>query len=80
MQKEVNLRVAETTSRLVGHGIAVIDPKVMEQLGLTSGDVIEITGKKKKSHALLWAGYPRRLRPGTHKDRRLHEEQPRRRH
>ncbi len=58
MQKEVNLRVAETTSRLVGHGIAVIDPKVMEQLGLTSGDVIEIMGKKKRSYALLWAGFP----------------------
>src|SRR3984885_1230293 len=58
MEKNVTLRVAETTSRLVGHGIAVIDPKVMEQRGLTSGDVIEISGKKKKSYTLLWAGYP----------------------
>jgi len=58
MEKSVTLRVAETTSRLVGHGIAVIDPKVMEQRGLTSGDVIEISGKKKKSYTLLWAGYP----------------------
>ena len=58
MEKSVTLRVAETNSRLVGHGIAVIDPKVMEQLGLTSGDVIEITGKKKVSFTLLWAGYP----------------------
>jgi len=58
MEKSVTLRVAETNSRLVGHGIAVIDPKVMEQLGLTSGDVIEITGKKKVSYTLLWAGYP----------------------
>ncbi|MGA2198493.1 MAG: CDC48 family AAA ATPase [Nitrososphaerales archaeon] len=58
MERNVTLRVAETTSRLVGHGIAVIDPKVMEQLGLTSGDVIEISGKKKKSYTLLWAGYP----------------------
>jgi len=52
------LRVAETSSRLVGHGIAAIDPKVMEQLGLSAGDVIEITGKGKKSHAVLWTGYP----------------------
>jgi transitional endoplasmic reticulum ATPase len=56
MPKGVSLRVAETASRLVGHGIAVIDPKVMEKLGLSSGDVIEITGKGKKSHARLWSG------------------------
>jgi transitional endoplasmic reticulum ATPase len=58
MEKDPRLRVAETTSRLVGHGIAAIDPKVMEELGLSAGDVIEITGKEKKSHAVLWTGYP----------------------
>jgi transitional endoplasmic reticulum ATPase len=58
MEKDPRLRVAETTSRLVGHGIAAIDPKVMEELGLSAGDVIEITGKGKKSHAVLWTGYP----------------------
>lgn len=56
MEKGVPLRVAETSSRLVGHGKAVIDPKVMEQLDLTSGDVIQITGKT-KSHAQLWSSY-----------------------
>jgi transitional endoplasmic reticulum ATPase len=56
MDKGVPLRVAETTSRLVGHGKAIIDPKVMEQLDLTSGDVIQISGKK-KSHAQLWSSY-----------------------
>ena len=58
MEAGSRLRVAETSSRLVGHGIAAIDPKVMEQLGLSAGDVIEITGKGKKSHAVLWTGYP----------------------
>jgi transitional endoplasmic reticulum ATPase len=58
MEKDPRLRVAETTSRLVGRGIAAIDPKVMEGLGLSAGDVIEITGKGKKSHAVLWTGYP----------------------
>ena len=59
MEKDsAKLRVAETTSRLVGHGIAVIDPRVMEELGLSAGDVIEMTGKGKKSHAVLWTGYP----------------------
>jgi len=57
MAKGVPLRVAETSSRLVGHGKAVIDPKVMDELDLTSGDVIQITGKT-KSHAQLWSSYP----------------------
>ncbi len=58
MQKDLRLRVAETSSRLVGHGKAMIDPKVMDDLGLSPGDVIEIVGKGKKSHAVLWASYP----------------------
>jgi len=58
MEKDPRLRVAETTSRLVGRGIAAIDPKVMDELGLSAGDVIEITGKGKKSHTVLWTGYP----------------------
>jgi transitional endoplasmic reticulum ATPase len=58
MEKAQRLRVAETTSRLVGRGIAAIDPRVMEEVGLSAGDVIEITGKGKKSHAVLWTGYP----------------------
>ena len=57
MEKAPRLRVAETTSRLVGHTIAAIDPKVMEGLGLSAGDVIEITGKGKKSYAVLFGGY-----------------------
>jgi transitional endoplasmic reticulum ATPase len=58
MEKDPRLRVAETSSRLVGHGMAAIDPRVMEELGLSAGDVIEISGKGKKSHAVLWTGYP----------------------
>ncbi len=57
MEKATTLRVAETISKLVGHGIAVIDPIVMEKLDLRAGDVIEISGKKKKSYALLWSGF-----------------------
>ncbi len=65
MERSVTLRVAETTSRLVGHGIAVIDPKVMEQLGLTSGDVIEISGKKKRSVHIAMGGISGGLRAGA---------------
>ena len=57
MQPGTQLRVAETSSRLVGHGFAIIDPKVMEELGLSAGDVIEIAGKGRKSHAVLWSGH-----------------------
>ncbi|HEV2389625.1 MAG TPA: CDC48 family AAA ATPase [Nitrososphaerales archaeon] len=58
MQKDPRLRVAETSSTLVGRGLAALDPKVMESLGLSPGDVIQITGKDKKSHAVVWTGYP----------------------
>jgi transitional endoplasmic reticulum ATPase len=57
----VTLKVAETDSRFVGRGIGIIDPKVMEGLALSAGDVVEITGsgsKKKKSYVLLWSARP----------------------
>ena len=52
----VTLRVAEARSHDVGRGIARIDPEVARKLGLTSGDVVEISGKR-KTVALCWAGY-----------------------
>ena len=52
----VILRVAEARSHDVGRGIARIDPEVARKLGLTSGDVVEISGKR-KTVALCWAGY-----------------------
>ncbi len=58
MAKGVALRVAETDPMLAGRGLAVVDPRVMERLNLRSGDVIEITGKGKESHARLWSGDP----------------------
>jgi len=50
------LRVAEAHGRDVGRGIARIDPKVMQELGLTPGDVVEISGKR-KTVAICWPGY-----------------------
>ena len=55
--KSVTLKVSETFPKFVGRGIALVDPRVMEQMGLTTGDVIEITGKK-KSYVLLWSSQP----------------------
>jgi transitional endoplasmic reticulum ATPase len=52
---ETTLRVAEAPQNLVGRGIAVIDPKVIQEQGWQSGDVIEIQGKK-KTYAKVWPG------------------------
>jgi transitional endoplasmic reticulum ATPase len=52
------LKVAETNPKFVGRGIALIDPKVMEELNLATGDVIEIISHKKKSYVLLWSSQP----------------------
>jgi transitional endoplasmic reticulum ATPase len=49
-----SLRVAETNSKFVGRGMALVDPKVMEEMDLSTGDVLEISGKK-KSYVLLWS-------------------------
>ncbi|MEM2820590.1 MAG: CDC48 family AAA ATPase, partial [Candidatus Bathyarchaeia archaeon] len=54
--KVATLRVAEAHGRDVGRGIARVDPKVMENLDLTPGDVIEISGKRKTA-AICWPGY-----------------------
>ncbi|HEV3433747.1 MAG TPA: AAA family ATPase, partial [Nitrososphaera sp.] len=51
---KVSLRVAETNPKFVGRGMALVDPKVMEQMDLSTGDVIEVSGKK-KSYVLLWS-------------------------
>jgi transitional endoplasmic reticulum ATPase len=56
-EDRTTLKVAETDPRLVGRGMALIDPKVMEELDLSSGDVIEISGEK-KGYVILWSSRP----------------------
>jgi transitional endoplasmic reticulum ATPase len=54
-----SLKIAETDSKFVGKGMALVDPKVMEEMDLTPGDVIEITNKRNKStFVLLWSSSP----------------------
>ena len=53
--KKITLKVAETNPKFVGRGMALVDPKVMEEMGLSTGDVIEISSGKKKSYVLLWS-------------------------
>lgn len=52
---QVSLRVAETDPRFVGRGIALIDPKVMSDLDLSTGEVVEVSGNRRKTHVLLWS-------------------------
>ena len=51
---QITLKVAETNPKLVGRGMALIDPKVMEDLDLSKGDVIEVSGEK-KGYVILWS-------------------------
>ncbi len=57
MAKEAQLRVAEARQRDIGRGKARIDSETMRLLGITAGDVIEISGKK-VSAAVAWPAYP----------------------
>lgn len=52
---KITLRVAEAPPNLVGRGMVVLDPKVMEDQGWQSGDVVEITGTR-KAYAKAWTG------------------------
>ena len=56
MLKEITLRVVEAYHRDAGRGIARIDMDAMKELGLVSGDIIEIAGKSKAS-AVVWPAY-----------------------
>ncbi|MFQ5986233.1 MAG: CDC48 family AAA ATPase [Thermoplasmata archaeon] len=51
------LRVTEAKTKDVGRGIARLDPAVMKALGLNTGDIISIEGKKRTA-AVCWPGYP----------------------
>ena len=53
---EVQLKVLDSRQRDVARGIARIDQRTMQKLGISSGDVIEFSGKKKTS-AIAWPAY-----------------------
>src|SRR5918992_233745 len=55
----ITLRVAEANSRDVGRKIARVDPKAAEELGLSTGDAIEISSsaQRKKTTVLNWPAY-----------------------
>jgi len=53
---EAQLRVGDARQRDVGRGIARIDQRAMQKLGISAGDVIEIVGKRTTS-AIAWPAY-----------------------
>jgi len=53
--ENITLRVAEAPQNVAGRGIAVVDPELLNRLGWRSGEVVEVTGKR-KAYALIWPG------------------------
>ncbi len=54
---EIILKIAEISQRHVGKGIALVDPKIVEDNNWEIGQILEIIGNR-KSHIKLWAGSP----------------------
>ncbi|NHI02767.1 Cell division protein FtsH [Candidatus Nitrosotalea sp. TS] len=52
---EITLRIAEASQRHVGKGIAVVDPKIVEDNNWETGNILELVGNR-KSHTKLWPG------------------------
>jgi len=55
MPETLRLRVDSLPSNEAGRGIVRIDPHVMDRLGVSSGDIVEIRGKK-TTGARVWRG------------------------
>jgi transitional endoplasmic reticulum ATPase len=53
---EIQLRVGDARQRDVGRGIARLDQRTMQKLGISAGDVIEMVGKRTTS-AIAWPAY-----------------------
>ncbi len=54
---ETSLKVDEALPRDVGRGIARVNAKTQKSLKLSSGDILEIVGKKTTA-AIVWPAYP----------------------
>ena len=55
-EEGIELRVLEVRQNEAGRGRVRIDEEVMERLGITAGDVVEIEGRR-KTVAIAWPGY-----------------------
>ncbi|HIH69055.1 CDC48 family AAA ATPase [Methermicoccus shengliensis] len=55
--QEMYVKVAEAKPQDAGRGLIRLDPLVAKELGIRSGDVVRLTGRKKTA-AIAWPGYP----------------------
>ena len=53
---EVELKVAEAIQNDVGRGIVRVDTVTRDSLGITTGDIVKLEGKK-KTGAIVWRAY-----------------------
>lgn len=53
----VKLKIAEAFRNDVGRGIVRVESKIMDSLGVSSGDIVEIIGKRTTA-AIVWRGHP----------------------
>ena len=60
----MKFRVAEAKTKDVGRGIARVDPDYMDQLNVTVGDIVAITGKR-KTYAKAMPSFPDERGKGT---------------
>lgn len=54
--KKFTLKVSEMDRRRAGRGHVVVDPQVVEMVGWETGQVLEISYKKRRTYARLWPG------------------------
>ncbi|MHA1550524.1 MAG: CDC48 family AAA ATPase [Candidatus Heimdallarchaeaceae archaeon] len=60
-EKEITLRVAEAKQRDVGRGKVRLDSMAMSKIGVSTGDIVEIIGKRSTT-AVAWPSYPEDLK------------------
>jgi len=61
VEKEITLRVAEAKQRDVGRGKVRLDSMAMSKIGVSTGDIVEIVGKRSTT-AVAWPSYPEDLK------------------
>ncbi|RMG32002.1 MAG: AAA family ATPase [Methanobacteriota archaeon] len=54
----IELRVAEAKQRDVIRGKVRLDTESMKKIGITTGEIVEIEGKKRVTAAVAWPAYP----------------------
>lgn len=57
MAESVELKVAEALQNDVGRGLVRVDSRARKALGLTTGDIVEIKGKRTTA-AVVWQAHP----------------------